>query len=631
MMITYQIVTLEENVTPILAELHKNLAFELGEQGEVVQIIKAGVGLHLEKKDNMRILRYGKDHEFARAWYLMICMEDQAEYEYNEVCSFEQLQVMVDCSRNAVMTTEALKEYIRYLATLGYHSLQLYTEDTIRVKHEPYYGYMRGAYTKKEIQEIDSYIKIFGMELIPCIQTLAHINQITRYERYQPIIDLNDILLVEEEKTYEFLEHLIASVAESFTSKKINIGMDEAHMLGLGKYLDTYGYQERFQIMTRHLNRVLGILKKYQFEPMMWSDMFFRLLAKGAYELKEDQVNQELFQLIPKDVQLIYWDYYSMDYNHYNDNLKMHYQLSNQIGFAAGAWKWTGFAPENGYSLKAGEQSIKACMDQKVTTFIVTCWGDNGAEASNFSVLPSLYQYAESAYRQVPMNPTSQEQRSRQNHNFKVLTGLTFDEFMTVDSPNQIFGKTEHCHSNACKYLLYNDVLIGTFDSLVTKDSMRQYEQKAMELGNVAMKDTSLSYVFETLRSLCLLLSEKANLGIRIEQAYKKNDKQQMKKIVEETIPEVLNLLEQFQKNYWYQWQKENKSFGFEIHLIRLGGVKERLLFAKERLKQWLEGGIGDIEELEEERLPFAYFDEEDASKVNYNLWGAIVSPSVIG
>ncbi len=628
---TYQIVTQEEKVLPILNELHNILDFKISQTGEVVEINKIGQGITLTKKDGKRILTYGKDHEFSRAWYRMLSMEDQQEYEYQEACSFEQLQVMVDCSRNAVMTKEALKEYIRYLAACGYHSLQLYTEDTIQVKKEPYFGYMRGAYTKEEIQEIDSYLNIFGMELVPCIQTLAHINQITRYDRYQPIIDVNDILLVEEEATYEFLEHLIASVADAFSCRKINIGMDEAHMLGLGKYLDKHGYQERFQLMTKHLNRVLEILHKYQFEPMMWSDMFFRLLSNGEYELTKDQINSELFELIPKGVQLVYWDYYSMDYKHYSENLKMHRHMSESIGFAAGAWKWTGFAPENGYSLKAGEQSIKACIDHKITNFIVTCWGDNGAEASNFSVLPCLYQYADSAYRQVPMNPTTKEERARRNRDFKVLTGLTFDEFMLMDAPNQIFKSLQHCHSNACKYLLYNDVLLGTFDSLVTNDVKAQYEQKAKELEVVISKDTSFSYLFETLQSLCVVLSKKADLGVRIEQAYKNKEKQKMKEIVSKTIPEVLTSLEQFQKKFWYQWQREQKPFGFEIQLIRLGGVKERLLFTKERLEQWLEGGIEQVEELEGERLPFAYYDETEASNVNYNLWSNIVSPAVIG
>lgn len=59
--------------------------------------------------------------------------------------------------------------------------------------------------------------------------------------------------------------------------------MDEAHMVGLGKYLDQHGYRNRQEIMQRHLEMVLSICKQYGFTVQMWSDMFFRLAFHGAY------------------------------------------------------------------------------------------------------------------------------------------------------------------------------------------------------------------------------------------------------------------------------------------------------------------------------------------------------------
>ena len=68
-----------------------------------------------------------------------------------------------------------------------------------------------------------------------------------------------------------------------FASRRINIGMDEAHMVGLGKYLDKHGFTDRISLLSEHLRRVLSIAKKYGFRPMMWSDMFFRLAGGGVY------------------------------------------------------------------------------------------------------------------------------------------------------------------------------------------------------------------------------------------------------------------------------------------------------------------------------------------------------------
>ena len=87
---------------------------------------------------------------------------------------YDHFGVMLDCSRNAVRTVEELKRFIDVLSLLGYDTLELYTEDTYEVDGEPYFGYLRGRYSGAELREIDAYAKQRGIELIPCIQTLAH-------------------------------------------------------------------------------------------------------------------------------------------------------------------------------------------------------------------------------------------------------------------------------------------------------------------------------------------------------------------------------------------------------------------------------------------------------------------------
>ena len=100
---------------------------------------------------------------------------------------------------------------------------------------------------------------------MPCIQTLAHTGTLFRWSKYGDIHDINDIMLVGEEKTYAFLDKLFATAAETFTSRRINIGMDEAHMVGLGKYLEKNGYCDRFSILNEHLQRGLSIAQKIRF------------------------------------------------------------------------------------------------------------------------------------------------------------------------------------------------------------------------------------------------------------------------------------------------------------------------------------------------------------------------------
>ena len=110
--------------------------------------------------------------------------------------------VMLDMSRNGVMRVEEVKNIATILKQMGYNMIQLYTEDTYEVENEPYFGYMRGRYSVAEMQDVVSYCNSIGVEVIPCIQTLAHLNQIFRWPAYQPINDFADILMVDEPRTY---------------------------------------------------------------------------------------------------------------------------------------------------------------------------------------------------------------------------------------------------------------------------------------------------------------------------------------------------------------------------------------------------------------------------------------------
>src|SRR5699024_6514128 len=111
---------------------------------------------------------------------------------------------------------------------MGFDSAMLYMEDTYEVKEEPYFGYMRGRYSEGELRALDDYADQFGIELIPCIQTLAHLEEFLKWNAASRYKDTRGALLLESDATYELLENMIHSVSKPFRSKRIHIGMDEA-------------------------------------------------------------------------------------------------------------------------------------------------------------------------------------------------------------------------------------------------------------------------------------------------------------------------------------------------------------------------------------------------------------------
>ena len=165
--------------------------------------------------------------------------------------NYNTFGVMIDMSRNAVMSIDGLKRFFPLLKKMGYNCVFLYTEDTYEVDGEPYFGYMRGRYSKAELKEIDDLGASMGIEVIPCIQTLAHLTAATRWGKFP--VDMGDVILTDDERSYEFIDHMFSSLSECFRSKRIHIGMDEAFNLGRGKHLDIHGYEPRSEEHTSEL------------------------------------------------------------------------------------------------------------------------------------------------------------------------------------------------------------------------------------------------------------------------------------------------------------------------------------------------------------------------------------------
>lgn len=280
-----------------------------------------------------------------------------AEFEQVEDKPFKTTGVMPDVSRNAVLKKEQLYFFLRKMAVMGLNTLLLYIEDVYEIEDKPYFGYMRGRYTQEELKQVDDYAHALGIEVIPAIQTLAHLKTALRWNDRRNIKDTADILLVGEEETYRFIDKMITAATRPFRTKRIHIGMDEAMDLGLGRYLELNNYHHRFGIMMKHLDEVMKITKQKQLKPMIWSDMFFRIASKNnEYYDEEGIIPQEVVRQIPREVQLVYWDYYHSEQAHYQLFLKKHKDLGSNPIFAGGAWTWNGVAPNYGRAFVNSEQ-----------------------------------------------------------------------------------------------------------------------------------------------------------------------------------------------------------------------------------------------------------------------------------
>lgn len=502
--------------------------------------------------------------------------------------------VMLDMSRDAVMKPEQVKAFAKLIRSFGYNMIQLYTEDTYEVPGEPYFGYMRGRYTQAELKDIVNYCEEIGMEVIPCIQTLAHVNQIFKWAPYQSIRDVNDILLAEEDRTYELIENMFKSLRACFKSRYVHIGADEAHMLGLGKYLDKHGFANRFDILKKHLEKVIVIAEKYGFKPIMWSDMFFRLANHDAYYAAPEIITPEITASCPENVGLVYWDYYHDQKTDYDNMILAHQKFPNELWFAGGVWSWAGMAARNGWSIQSMKPAMASCAQHGVENILMTMWGDNGKETSFYALLPALF-----AVRRFYDGQTDMEQIKAE---FAEKTGEDFDAMMLLDLPHMV---REDCDNSAGagKYMLYNDPFCGFFDSVVQGGESARCAKLAEKI-RLAGKESAYGYLFDSAAAFCDLLSVKYELGAKTRTAYQKKDMPALERLVGEyALAE--EKLEKFYRAFEALWMRENKPNGFEVHQLRLGGLMLRLRSCRERLAAYAGGQLAEIPELDEQLLDF--------------------------
>lgn len=601
-----------------LTNVDRELQFGLGEVADFLKIdrnlplvFEKADGLSLSERAGNIVIGYREKRDAFRAMSLLPgFLKDKKPIQ--QTAKFERLCLMADCSRNAVINVEAAKQLIVQLALMGYNSLMLYTEDTYEIPQYPYFGHLRGRYSKAELKELVAYGKALGIELIPCIQTLAHLNALTDWPAFAPIIDIDDILLTEDERTYNLIDKMFASLRECFDSPYIHIGMDEAHHLGRGKYTDRNGPKKKSDIMLQHLDKVMALCEKYDFQPIIWSDMFFRMQFGGQYNVKEGELSPEVTARVPKALSLCYWNYYT------NPNqtqtlehmFACHAKIGNPLWFAGGSWGWYGVTPKNRFSNWVTPTQLDFAEKYGVRNVIATAWGDDGGECAIFAVLPSLLQYAELCYDNAA--PETLEKRSLE------CFGLGYEDFLALDSVGDLghFNEQDTCPPCYEKMALYNDILLGKLNwDLCRADLSAKYKKDARRLA--AVPQNRYGYLFETQQCLAELLDKKYDVPQRTKQAYAAHDLETLKNIAQAEIPEILQALEKFIDAYRKQWYTVNKPFGFEVQEIRLGGLKERLHAIALRLQDYIDGRVSRLEELEQPDLPYSGDENRLTNKLN--------------
>jgi hexosaminidase len=546
---------------------------------------------YLRKSDAFRALSLIMSQEITRSDGLI-----------EEKNSFENLGFMLDCSRNAVMSVDCVKRFLRRLALMGYNVFMLYTEDTYEMPDYPFFGYLRGAYTAEEFKELDDYAYNLGIEIIPCIQTLGHLEQILQWDAFSEVKDTPYTLLPGEEKTYKLIEDMIDAATAPLRSKRIHIGMDEARMLGSGVYKTRFSEKSAAELTVEHLEYVYSMCKKRGLKPIIWNDCIFRngTTYEGYYD-SDAPIPEHLLSKIPEDVQMVHWDYWHNKESDYADYIDYHRKCGREPIIAPCAVATARFWCAIEHAFRSVVPCVKACKQKNIKEMLITTWGDDGSEVDFMSTLPVAQLLAEYAYNDI-------FEQDKLDNNFRAVNNAEFKDYRKachIDLfPSQ--QNAEYQNANCAKWLLWDDPLLGLCEPYHEDELVSEhYRTLAEDLESVA---ESGGYANSRLRfpaQIARTLFHKADLRKKIVNAYQAKNKEKLSGLLKNDVRKLIENTERLWMIHRDMWFATNKPFGWEVIEGRYGRLIARLKTLKKRLEMYLDGECCSLPEFETKLYKF--------------------------
>ena len=538
--------------------------------------------------------------------------------------TFDTLGAMLDVSRGRVLTVDYLKGRLDRMKKMGYNAVMLYTEDVFRLEGEPKWGYMRGGYTLEEMKDLKAHADKIGFKMIPCIETLGHLEQPFRWADFADVKNTGSTILVGEEKSYALIDKIVAFWAQAVGGTRIHLGMDEAWGFAGAKYEKRNGKRPGVDVFLDHLKRVNEICAKHGFtEPIIWSDMFYRLAsARHDYYDPEAKADPSLAARIPKNMRLCYWDYYHDRQDYYEGMIEGHRSLGSEPVLAGGIQIWSHFFHDREKTLATMSSFLAAAKAKGCKEFFFTLWGDDGGTAIQGVAEEGLFACAELAAGRTA-EPTA-DNCAR----FREITGLDYRSLAKLG---------EVCRHYADEWpdmileasMLYDDPLYcGNYRNYLVRKPSETTDRRfyCAHYKDAAWRDDGAKVMADHRRvlaecaeltglpaaasDLARVLSAKVAYEADLLAAWKAKDLPTLARLARTDLPALISKMKAFIESYRTDWYATSQPFGFERVQKRNAAALARLEEAKRRLDDWLAGKTKTIEELDETLRPFGKYNE---------------------
>jgi hexosaminidase len=270
--------------------------------------------------------------------------------------------VMIDCSRDKVPTLDTLHDLIERLASWKVNHIELYCEHTFAYSDHEEVWRDASPFTAQQIRELDAFCRARHVDLVPNQNCLGHMRRWLVHDRYRPLALAPPAgeLAREPPTTIDptnpgslaLIRELLAELLPNFTSRKVNVGLDEPWELPDGRFDDYLAW----------LRTLRGLPELDGREMLVWGD----ILAGRPERLAQ----------IPDGVTTCEWGY--EDWHPFDERAAAYAAADKPFWVAPGTSSWCSIVGRVTNMRGTCVAAARAAMAHGGSGFLNTDWGDLG-------------------------------------------------------------------------------------------------------------------------------------------------------------------------------------------------------------------------------------------------------------
>ncbi len=288
---------------------------------------------------------------------------------------FAHRGVMLDISRDKVPRLDILEQLIDLLAGWKINQLQLYTEHTFAYRgHDAVW---RGAdpLTPADVRALDAYCRARFIELVPNQNSFGHFHRWLIHEPYRQLAERPDgvehpfsperepfSLCPTDPGSLELLADLYDQLLPCFTSRQLNVGLDETFDLGTGRSAAACEERGKGRVYLEFLQQVHGLAAERGCRMQFWGDVILK--------------HPELLGELPDDAVALGWGY---EAGHPFAVETRRFAASGLDFYVCpGTSSWSSFAGRTRNALENLASAAVQGHGQGASGYLIADWGDHG-------------------------------------------------------------------------------------------------------------------------------------------------------------------------------------------------------------------------------------------------------------